>query len=250
MHKLKRIAYCLGEGFVAPNWDKIHDLPGHECYEVPLPEDCPAGWAGEKCEICMPNHFGPHCKPCDCKHGTCELNSNSGTVFCMCEVGWTGEKCTSMVPLSSDQIGDPLFASLSIPNSKKWREFQDGCVSVAPEGVWLINDGQLACGAGVQVVLQQQEIGTIKVAGESMSIGVKILENPATYSLYVEFTFVDNTTQEGLFLPFTPSPNLQYKELMVNPTKPVYSMMVYVVLRNVYGSAFFQNVTAQAQVPP
>jgi hypothetical protein len=45
-----------------------------------------------------------------------------------------------------------------------------------------------------------------------MSVGVKpSIENPQFYSILVELIFQDDTTQEGLFVPFSPSRELQFK---------------------------------------
>ncbi len=44
---------------------------------------------------CKPGHFGPDCKPCTCKHGTC-YDGKEGNGKCIsCEEGWDGENCDS-----------------------------------------------------------------------------------------------------------------------------------------------------------
>lgn len=253
IHNLTRMAYCLGEGFVGPTWNRINDIPSASCYEVPLPEDCPPGKTGEQCDLCLPNHIGPDCKPCECSpHGTCVVRPGSTPTIidCVCEAGWVGEKCNEQVQYTEDLIQDPTFVSLTTPDMDKWFPFKDGCFSFAQKGIWLVNDGHMSCGAGYKLVLAQEEIGVIKIAGWSMSTAVQQIENPASYSIYIDFTYNDNTMHYGQYIPFsTGTHGLEYKELYFKPKKPVAVMIVYVLLQNVHGSVYFQNVTVQTQLP-
>ncbi len=42
---------------------------------------------------CLANHFGAECKPCTCKHGTCN-DGKDGTGECSCDSDiWTGDNC-------------------------------------------------------------------------------------------------------------------------------------------------------------
>lgn len=161
--------------------------------------------------------------------------------------------------------------------------------------MWLVNDGQLACGAGIQVsrylffsflllqtlqtyFLQLLREGSTRPNGSAHNTCRRIehvswresatRKSGGVLALF-RFRFYGQHNSGGPLSSFLAQYNfaiqvafyllifshlfrLTYhiREVLMNPEKPVKTMSLYVVLRNVYGSAFFQNVTVQIQAPP
>jgi len=142
MHNVSKLAYCLGEGFASLSWDVVTSPFDNEqvCHEVPLPETCPLGrmgikcdkcapgFTGPQCDQCLPDHFGQHCAPCRCEHGVCVVSGDG--VRCECDQNWFGDKCDMPLQLGSNLVLDPNFSSLRSkePAVGLWHLYKDGYV--------------------------------------------------------------------------------------------------------------------------
>eukprot|EP00026_Physarum_polycephalum_P005593 Phypoly_transcript_05628.p1 GENE.Phypoly_transcript_05628~~Phypoly_transcript_05628.p1 ORF type:complete len:606 (-),score=86.45 Phypoly_transcript_05628:21-1838(-) len=265
MHNIAKLAYCLGSGFASISWNTLDNpFTNETCHEVPLPDACPvgrkgvkcdqcaAGFTGPQCDQCAPNHYGSRCVPCACEHGACVVSpdGNDQIVACECEKGWFGDHCDVKLQVGSNLILDPNFASLKSADSVGlWQVLKDGCITYAANGIWLMNDGFKFCGASYTVELNQEKPRVLVVSVEGKGVGVASVRDPLFYSLYYDVTYQDGTEKLAQVISFPEGTHgIQRKEIVFRPLKPIKLLHVYVSLQYTVGNAFFQGVSVQQQI--
>jgi len=99
-----------------------------------------------------------------------------------------------------------------------------------------------ALGASQGVVVNQTEAAPLVIVGESKALNVSGSPG-AGYSLYVDITHTDGTHLWGQIAPFkTGTHDWESARLVIEPTKPVRSAGVHLLLRGHAGTAWFRRV--------
>jgi hypothetical protein len=151
---------------------------------------------------------------------------------------------------------NPGFEQHDSTTVRGWQGFEKGYV---PDAL-VFHGGQasLRCvntdadekrGACLHLTLNQSEPQPIQVSAWSRAQDVSGLPN-SDYSLYIDATYTDGSTLWGIEEPFdTGNHGWQKRVLLITPTKPLREMMVYVLLRNHTGTAWFDDVKVTL-IPP
>src|SRR5579872_1227890 len=99
-------------------------------------------------------------------------------------------------------------------------------------------------GASCAVELDQKAPAPVLVVGWSKADSVSGSPNP-DYSIYVDVVYVDGTTLWGQSAPFrVGTHDWERRRVRILPAKPIKSMMVYALLRNHSGTAWFDDFSA------
>jgi hypothetical protein len=136
-------------------------------------------------------------------------------------------------------------------SSGHWTDYGTGFVftqETAHSGQWslkcvnAVGPGKLT-GAGQRVKINQTVAAPIKISGWSKAQDVAARNKSFAYSLYVDLRYQDG---ESLFMQlatFSPGTHdWEYSEFTVNPAKPLASASFYVLLRDLPGTAWFDDV--------
>jgi hypothetical protein len=98
-------------------------------------------------------------------------------------------------------------------------------------------------GAGQSVEINQQEPAPLKIAGWSRAEGVDEGGPDWQYSIYVDLTYVDGEAWSMRIAPFERGTHdWQYSETIIEPEKPLASARVYAFIRNIGGTAWFDDL--------
>lgn len=131
-----------------------------------------------------------------------------------------------------------------------WAEWGDGFEFVAENPrsgetcIRVTNEpGERGGGAGQSLTINQQEPAPLMIAGWSRSDGVDEGEPGFQYSIYVDLRYTDG---ESLYMQIAPfergTSDWHYSETIVEPEKPVASARYYVFLRDIGGTAWFDDI--------
>ncbi|NLO08040.1 MAG: hypothetical protein GX131_19635, partial [candidate division WS1 bacterium] len=103
--------------------------------------------------------------------------------------------------------------------------------------------GDAGGGAGQNVEVNQQEAAPLQISGWSRAEDVDAGDADYRYSIYVDLRFVDGESWPMQIAPFERgSHDWQYSETIIEPEKPVASARYYVFVRDVGGTACFDDL--------
>ncbi|MBD3293405.1 MAG: hypothetical protein GF393_10810 [Armatimonadia bacterium] len=103
--------------------------------------------------------------------------------------------------------------------------------------------GGRGAGCTQQVQINQDEPAPIKIAGWSRAEGVESTGKPYQYSIYVDLRYADGEPWYMQIAPFEPGTHdWQYSETILEPEKPVATASVSIFVRDIGGTAWFDDV--------
>lgn len=103
--------------------------------------------------------------------------------------------------------------------------------------------GEQGGGAGQNVEVNQQQAAPLKIAGWSRADGVDAGDPDWQYSIYVDLRYADGESWPMQIAPFgRGSHDWEYSEVIIEPQKPVASARYYVFVRNIGGTAWFDDL--------
>jgi len=264
---------CMGDNGMMHSRKKVASpSPNHICYEIPLPEICPIGFTGLKCDRCAdgfvgPNcttcaadHYGRHCTPCVCFHGTCEVvdwesegEPSNSLVVCQCDRDYYGPTCSTYIQTGPNLINDTNFATLQRKDTSPtaWKSYGD-CVTFENDELWLSNTGKKICMVDLFLQLNQEKHNVVVLSAESKADDIVDLANaPNWYSLYVDTTFQDDTKLWGSYVAFSPgSHEWEYRNIIFSHPKPVKTLHIILFLKFYSGRAAYRNVLVKESTRP
>ncbi len=268
---LMELAYCLGASLVAPGWKKLptSQVAERDCWLVPLPELCPLGWTGFKCDQCavgftgagcsecLPKYYGPYCQYCDCgKGGLCHVQQ--GRVFCKCKIDFYGENCSTAGKLVPEGLlKEPTFLKINNLLNKEavhgefqssvWGKWKDGCISYNKDGsVLLSSDGVSSCGLGQELLLSNQPDTDKIVCSATLTVANgSFIENEASarLCLHIDSQFMDSTHAWGTrscFYAFDAGD--QEEHVLLDFKKPLDWIHVFIIMTGMRASVTVHNV--------
>ncbi len=98
-------------------------------------------------------------------------------------------------------------------------------------------------GAGQSVTINQDEAAPLKIAGWSRAQGIDEGDAGWRYSIYVDLQYTDGESWPMQVAPFERgSHDWQYSEVIIEPEKPVASARYYVFVRQIGGTAWFDDL--------
>jgi hypothetical protein len=111
----------------------------------------------------------------------------------------------------------------------------------------LTNTGAQQCLAYYSYTLNQNIAKPVRITGESYSQGITVVSPSLSYSLRVDITYNDNSTELYRCVPFTGNSSWESKDFIFCPQKPIQRVLVVVMLYNYSGTAWFKNITLQVK---
>ncbi|HWD39878.1 MAG TPA: hypothetical protein VG944_13605 [Fimbriimonas sp.] len=127
----------------------------------------------------------------------------------------------------------------------QWKPYEGGFIVEGKSIHCHADTSHKATGAFQTFTLNQAEPRPFLVSASSRSENVSLPAN-SDYSIYLDTTFMDGSTQWGTTVNFDAGTHdRQKRQVMVWPTKPIRSVAVYLLLRNHTGDAWFSDVSAR-----
>lgn len=268
-HGLLWLAYCMGDSLAGPGWqqlpfpfssndqDRLAELPKRTCWRVPLPETCPLGWTGTKCDRCAEgfrgsgctectvNHYGRYCQFCECgKGGHCQVRSGDHKVFCRCNANYFGANCSFLTQATtSNLLQEPDFGAskLTLGQATKWTSsvwgpWKDGCVQFTLLGnISLEANGKNACGLGQEVVLEQTRPEPLICEASVTATNTEIVDlQSARICLYIDLSYMNGTTLWGKRSCYDLSESeRQTEHILLHPEDSLKWVRVFIVTTGV-----------------
>ncbi len=149
-------------------------------------------------------------------------------------------------------LGNNGFETVAASEFGGWGAWQNGYSVASGEGrggsqaVKAVNaSGSGQYGVYQTAVLNRTVTRPLLLRGWSKAEAVSGASG-ASYSLYADLTYTDNTHDWGLHVPFdTGTHDWQNKQLYILPIKPVQSITVYALFNDRQGTVWFDNVSLE-----
>jgi hypothetical protein len=94
-----------------------------------------------------------------------------------------------------------------------------------------------------QVAIKQDTAAPLKISGWSKAEGIAGAEKAWNYSIYLDLNYADGTPLYMQIAPFSPGTHdWEYAETIIKPGKPLAAATVHIFVRNVPGTAWFDDL--------
>lgn len=182
--------------------------------------------------------------------GTCDASANPPV--CLCTAGWSGEDCTTQVFGWGESIlGNGDFAQ-GTTTATLWGSFGTGYTVGSESGnrYLSMSPGAANAGGAYQFLTVGQQYATaLRISGRSKATGVSGVKD-GNYAVYVDAVYADGSWQYGLAAKFaTGTHDWEAAEVTFTPTKPVAFLWVYCMFRYHDGTALFDDIKVEQEVP-